>query len=100
MELNMPSSATSPAGKYTDFDQFWREIDNQTTRLAGREKGVTDKPIYLTISSPNVVDLTMVDLPGLTNFPVTGQPPDIELQIRIRINVLQKVLWIGLLNSK
>ena len=61
-----------PSTKYTDFDQVRREIDNQTSRLAGREKGVTDKPIYLTVSSPNVVDLTMVDLPGLTNLPVQG----------------------------
>ena len=61
-----------PGRKYTDFDLVRKEIENQTFRLAGRQKGVTDKPIYLTISSPNVVDLTMVDLPGLTNLPVQG----------------------------
>jgi len=61
-----------PGRKYTDFDLVRKEIDNQTARLAGKDKGVTDKPIYLTISSPNVVDLTMVDLPGLTSLPVKG----------------------------
>jgi replication fork clamp-binding protein CrfC len=36
----------------------------------------------LTIYSPYVVDLTMVDLPGMTKVPVKGQPADIEEQIR------------------
>ena len=41
-----------------------------------------DRPISLVIYSKYVVDLTMVDLPGLTKVPVKGQPPDIENQIR------------------
>jgi replication fork clamp-binding protein CrfC len=28
------------------------------------------------------VDLTLIDLPGLTKVPVGDQPPDIELQIK------------------
>ena len=40
------------------------------------------EPISLTIYSPHVVDLTMVDLPGITKVPVKGQPQDIEEQIR------------------
>jgi dynamin 1-like protein len=40
------------------------------------------EPISLTIYSPHVVDLTMVDLPGMTKVPVKGQPQDIEEQIR------------------
>ena len=67
---------------FTDFEAVRNEISKQTERLAGREKGVTDKPIFLTIWSKNVVDLTMVDLPGLTKVPVKGQAPDIEYQIR------------------
>lgn len=38
--------------------------------------------ISLTIHSPSVVDLTLVDLPGMTKVPVKGQPSDIEEQIR------------------
>ena len=45
-------------------------------------KNVSSDPISLTIYSPNVVDLTLVDLPGMTKVPVKGQPADIEEQIR------------------
>ncbi len=34
------------------------------------------------IYSKKVVDLTLVDLPGITKVPVQGQPADIESQIR------------------
>ena len=36
----------------------------------------------MTIYSPSLVDLTLVDLPGMTKVPVKGQPQDIEDQIR------------------
>lgn len=55
-----------------------REIEEQTNRLAGNDKNITDEPISLTIYSPYVVDLTLVDLPGITKVPIKGQPHDIE----------------------
>lgn len=58
--------------KFTDFNQVRREIELETERTAGKDKGITDKPITLTIYSPNVVDLTLVDLPGITKVPVKG----------------------------
>jgi len=39
-------------------------------------------PINLRIFSPNVLTLTLVDLPGLTKVPIGDQPKDIEKQIR------------------
>jgi replication fork clamp-binding protein CrfC len=39
------------------------------------------EPISLTIYSPKLVDLTMVDLPGMTKVPIKGQPADIAEQI-------------------
>lgn len=36
----------------------------------------------MTIYSPSLVDLTLVDLPGMTKVPVKGQPQDIEEQVR------------------
>ena len=36
----------------------------------------------MTVWSPGVVDLTMVDLPGITKVPVKGQPPNIEELIK------------------
>jgi dynamin 1/3 len=31
---------------------------------------------------PAVLNLTLIDLPGMTKVPVGDQPPDIEIQIR------------------
>ena len=45
-------------------------------------KNISMEPISLTLYSSKVVDLTLVDLPGLTKVPIKGQPSDIEKQIR------------------
>ncbi|XP_053114424.1 dynamin-1-like protein isoform X5 [Hemicordylus capensis] len=67
---------------YTDFDEIRQEIENETERISGNNKGISPEPIHLKIFSPNVVNLTLVDLPGMTKVPVGDQPKDIELQIR------------------
>ena len=43
---------------------------------------ISSEPIRLRIVSPNVLTMTLVDLPGLTRVPVGDQPPDIEKQVR------------------
>ncbi|KAI1787010.1 hypothetical protein LXA43DRAFT_1085152 [Ganoderma leucocontextum] len=68
--------------RYTDFNEIRREIEQETFRVAGQNKGISKLPIQLRIYSPNVLDLTLVDLPGLTKIPVGDQPSDIERQIR------------------
>ncbi|XP_074482484.1 dynamin-1-like protein isoform X2 [Sebastes fasciatus] len=67
---------------YTDFEEIRQEIENETARISGNNKGISDDPIHLKIFSPNVVNLTLVDLPGITKVPVGDQPKDIELQIK------------------
>ncbi|XP_010192300.1 PREDICTED: dynamin-1-like protein, partial [Mesitornis unicolor] len=67
---------------YTDFDEIRQEIENETERISGNNKGISPEPIHLKIFSSNVVNLTLVDLPGMTKVPVGDQPKDIELQIR------------------
>ncbi|XP_072256356.1 dynamin-1-like protein isoform X2 [Pyxicephalus adspersus] len=67
---------------YTDFDEIRQEIENETERISGNNKGISPEPIHLKIFSPNVVNLTLVDLPGMTKVPVGDQPKDIEVQIR------------------
>ncbi|KAJ2913357.1 hypothetical protein MD484_g7059, partial [Candolleomyces efflorescens] len=68
--------------RFTDFNEIRKEIEQETFRVAGQNKGVSKLPISLRIYSPNVLDLTLVDLPGLTKIPVGDQPSDIERQIR------------------
>lgn len=52
--------------RFTDFNEIRKEIEQETYRVAGQNKGISKLPISLRIYSPNVLDLTLVDLPGLT----------------------------------
>eukprot|EP00891_Asterochloris_glomerata_P004731 jgi/Astpho2/4731/e_gw1.00067.68.1_t len=64
--------------KMYDFNQIRQEIEDETMRyLKGRGKVVSADPIQLTVSSPNVPNLTLVDMPGLTKVPIDGQPKSI-----------------------
>ncbi|XP_037624330.1 dynamin-1-like protein isoform X4 [Sebastes umbrosus] len=67
---------------YTDFEEIRQEISAETERISGNNKGISDEPIHLKVFSPHVVNLTLVDLPGITKLPVGDQPKDIEIQIR------------------
>lgn len=71
-----------PEKVFTDFEEVRQEITNETQRITGGQKAVSDLPINLRIYSPSVLDLTLVDLPGITKVPVGDQPKDIEQQIR------------------
>ncbi|XP_031133610.1 dynamin-1a isoform X8 [Sander lucioperca] len=68
--------------KFTDFDEVRQEIEAETDRITGANKGISPVPINLRVYSPNVLNLTLVDLPGMTKVPVGDQPADIESQIR------------------
>ncbi|XP_011057725.1 PREDICTED: dynamin-1-like protein isoform X2 [Acromyrmex echinatior] len=67
---------------YRDFDDIRTEIEAETDRMAGANKGICPEPINLKIYSTSVVNLTLIDLPGITKVPVGDQPEDIESQIR------------------
>ncbi|XP_061378772.1 dynamin-1-like protein isoform X2 [Danaus plexippus] len=67
---------------YSDFDEIRKEIERETDRMAGSNKGICPEAINLKIYSTRVVNLTLVDLPGITKVPIGDQPEDIENQIR------------------
>ena len=71
-----------PGQRFYDFVEVKREIENETARIAGNNKGINRQPINLKIYSPHVLSLTLVDLPGLTKVPIGDQPTDIEKQTR------------------
>lgn len=71
-----------PGQKFHDFNKIRDEIVKETEAKAGRNVGISPMPINLRIYSPNVLTLTLVDLPGLTKVPVGDQPKDIERQIK------------------
>ena len=69
--------------KFMDYEQIRAEIENATEndpRCAN--KGISRIPINLTIHSASVLNLTLVDLPGMTRVAVGDQPKDINDQIR------------------
>ncbi|KAI8462851.1 MAG: dynamin-related GTPase [Monoraphidium minutum] len=64
--------------KVYDFEKIRQEIEDETERhLSKGSKVVSPIPIYLTIYSPVVPNLTLVDMPGLTKVAIEGQPPSI-----------------------
>nr|GMD81198.1 dynamin-related protein 1E-like [Ipomoea batatas] len=67
--------------RFTDFSLVRKEIQDETDRVTGKTKQISPLPINLSIYSPNVVNLTLVDLPGLTKVAVEGQPESIVREI-------------------
>ncbi|KAI7748421.1 hypothetical protein M8C21_007579 [Ambrosia artemisiifolia] len=86
-----------------------KEIQDETDRITGKTKQISPIPIHLSIYSPHVVNLTLIDLPGLTKVAVEGQSEtiveDIENMVRLYV---EKVLegrayrlqhpWVGIVN--
>ena len=86
--LNTPKATTDwiefthkPAEKYFDFFKAREEIEIDTDRVCGRNKDISTVPIIVKVHSKSVVDLTLVDLPGMTKIPTGEQPVDIERKI-------------------
>ncbi|KAJ9556079.1 hypothetical protein OSB04_010693 [Centaurea solstitialis] len=73
--------AHQPKKRFTDFAAVRKEISDETDRETGRSKQISSVPIYLSIYSPNVVNLTLIDLPGLTKVAVEGQSENIVQDI-------------------
>lgn len=70
-----------PNKKFFDFNDIRKEIEKETDRIAPN-KNISDQPINLKIFSPHVLNLTLVDLPGITKVAVGDQPLDIEKRVR------------------
>lgn len=79
-DVHCPSSSNDewgeflhlPGQKFFDFNEIRSEIQRETERVSGRNKGISNKSINLKIFSPHVLNLTLVDLPGITKVP-TGE---------------------------
>ncbi|KAJ6320734.1 hypothetical protein OIU78_016013 [Salix suchowensis] len=75
-----------PKRRFSDFAVVRKEIQDETDRITGKSKQISPVPIHLSIYSPYVVNLTLIDLPGLTKVAVEGQPEsivqDIETMVR------------------
>jgi dynamin 1-like protein len=48
-----------PNEMFYDFEKIREEIERETDRITGKNKGISNAPI-------NLLNLTLVDLPGMT----------------------------------
>lgn len=51
---------THKAGRKFKFNEIRQEIEQETERVAGKNKSISSEPIILKIYSPNVLPLTLV----------------------------------------
>ncbi|XP_073687898.1 interferon-induced GTP-binding protein Mx3-like [Garra rufa] len=68
--------------EFTDPSLVEKHVAEAQDELAGRGVGISDELITLEVMSPDVCDLTLIDLPGIARVPVEGQPEDIGKQIK------------------
>uniref|UniRef100_A0A667XRP9 Interferon-induced GTP-binding protein Mx n=1 Tax=Myripristis murdjan TaxID=586833 RepID=A0A667XRP9_9TELE len=57
-------------------------IEQAQNDMAGHGAGISEDLISLSIASPDVPDLTLIDLPGIARVAVKGQPQDIGEKIK------------------
>lgn len=67
-------------GKLTDFSNIQRTLTDLNLAVPDKDC-VSDDPIQLTIYSPNVPDLSMIDLPGYIQVAGHDQPPELKQKI-------------------
>ncbi|XP_067235658.1 interferon-induced GTP-binding protein Mx3-like [Chanodichthys erythropterus] len=68
--------------EFVDSSLVGKHVETAQNVLAGKGVGICDELITLEVMSPNVCDLTLIDLPGIARVPVQGQPEDIGIQIK------------------
>lgn len=67
------------------------EIKKLTNLYAGKSKNIVDIPIDIRIKSPSVPNLSIIDLPGLTNIALTDQGQEENIKENIE-NMLSKYI--------
>jgi dynamin 1-like protein len=82
-ESNGSFPLTVPIPSTQEVQRFRDRINTQTDELAGTGQNISADEINVRMYSPNVHNLTLIDLPGLTAVACTdrGQPKDIKEKI-------------------
>ncbi|SBS81751.1 dynamin-like protein, putative [Plasmodium ovale] len=72
-----------------DFSILNDILIDVTEEITGGNKCIKETPIIIEIHKNDVLDLTLIDLPGLTKVPVGNQPHNVEEQI---VNLVNKYI--------
>lgn len=65
-----------------EVENLASEIKALQNDVAGNGTSISHKPIYVHVYRRNAIDLTLIDLPGITRNPVGNQPKNIFDQIK------------------
>lgn len=67
--------------KIFESDDVRRGIETEMEKIAGRNKAISSQTIKIRYYSKDVLDLLLIDLPGITKIPMGEQPEDIEQKV-------------------
>ncbi|CAD8126124.1 unnamed protein product [Paramecium sonneborni] len=67
--------------KIFESEDIRKLIETETDKIAGKNKGISPVPIKVKYFSKDILDLQLIDLPGITKNPVGDQPQDIEQKV-------------------
>ena len=76
-----------PNEAYTTEQQARKVLEQEMINGAGENKGISGTPVSMKIMSPDVINLHLIDLPGITKIPIGDQPDDIEYRIKEMIKL-------------
>ncbi|CAD8161520.1 unnamed protein product [Paramecium octaurelia] len=67
--------------KIFESDEIRKLIEQETDKVAGKNKGISPIAIKVKYFSKDILNLQLIDLPGITKNPVGDQPQDIEQKV-------------------
>ena len=73
--------ADSPNQKYTDFEQVRAYLQNKMNETAQSPKGITADPVVVKIFVKEGVNISFIDMPGLSKIALQGKSSDVPTLI-------------------
>ncbi|CAD8212258.1 unnamed protein product [Paramecium pentaurelia] len=67
--------------KIFESEEIRKLIEQETDKVAGKNKGISPLSIKVKYFSKDILNLQLIDLPGITKNPVGDQPQDIEQKV-------------------
>ena len=68
--------------KIESFEAVRKAINEETEKVCGLNKNISPLPIKIKIYSPNVVDLLLVDLPGIVKVHLNPLRTPVKVNLR------------------
>ncbi|KAM0673756.1 Dynamin- GTPase protein [Gurleya vavrai] len=66
---------------FHNLESVKTELENEMKRVCGEGFNISEEEITIFLYLKNTIEITLVDLPGLTKIPIKNQPTNVEKQI-------------------